>query len=48
MAEIVEDKTDASILAEPFRGDDNLHWDAEGGQIIADTINIEELLDKIK
>ncbi len=48
MASIVEDSKEPSRLAPEFRGDDNLHWDALGGQIIADTINIEELLTLIK
>ena len=48
MASIVEDKEDASLLAKPFRGDDNLHWDANGGEIIANQINVKEILDLIK
>lgn len=48
MARIVEDRNDPSILADAFKGDDHLHWDAVGGQIIADSINVEEILDLIK
>ncbi len=48
IAEIVEDKEKPYRLAEPFKGDDNLHWDASGGQIIADKIDLEAILNLIK
>lgn len=48
IASIVEDPNEPSRLAPEFRGDDNLHWDALGGQIVANKINIEELLTLIK
>ncbi len=41
--EIVRDPKDSSWLQPVFRGDDNLHFLKEGGQIIADKINLETL-----
>lgn len=47
IASIVEDKDHTDYLAIPFEGDDKLHWDAKGGQIIADNIDLETLLKQI-
>lgn len=44
---IVRDKKDSTWLAPVFRGDDNLHFLSEGGQIIANEFELERLVDLI-
>ncbi|NLC55062.1 MAG: hypothetical protein GX769_04190 [Erysipelothrix sp.] len=41
---IVKDDQDSTWLAPVFRGDDNLHFLQEGGQIIADKFDLESLI----
>lgn len=41
---IVRDKEDPTWLAPVFRGDDNLHFLVEGGQIIADEFDLKSLM----
>ncbi len=45
IAAIVEDKADPSKLADPFKGDDHLHWSASGGQTVADHIDVDKLIE---
>lgn len=48
LCKLVTDKSDEAQLAVEFRGDDNLHWDQKGGQIIANSIDLNQLLKHIK
>lgn len=44
IASIVEDKNDPSKLGESFKGSDNLHWNESGGQIVADHIDVDQII----
>ncbi|NLY62712.1 MAG: hypothetical protein GX074_02490 [Erysipelothrix sp.] len=41
---IVEDPDNPGYLKDEFKGHDNLHWEQIGGQIIADSIDLESLI----
>lgn len=48
IASIVEDKDRRSYLADKFESDDHLHWNQVGGDIIADNIDLDKILELVK
>lgn len=48
ISSIVQDPVYTDHLEIPYEGDDKLHWDAKGGQLLADQIDLSIITDLLK